>query len=71
MATKTDKIYQQIGDEVIELTGHELEQFLQYRADVAILAEAKIRASEELKNNKISAYNKLGLTDAEINALIK
>ena len=66
----TNKVFKQIGNEIIELTGKELEEFLQYRADVAILAEAEIRASEELKNNKISAYTKLGLTEEEINSII-
>jgi hypothetical protein len=66
----TNKIFKQIGDEVIELTGQDLEQFLQYRADVAILAEAELTALEQLKNNKISAYTKLGLTQEEIDAII-
>jgi hypothetical protein len=66
----TNKIFKQIGNEVIELTGQDLEQFLQYRADVAILAEAELTALEQLKNNKISAYTKLGLTQEEIDAII-
>jgi hypothetical protein len=70
MATKTDKIYQQIGDEVTELKGKELEEFLQYRADVAILVEAEQKALEQVKNNKVSAYTKLGLTEEEINAIL-
>jgi hypothetical protein len=70
MGMPTNKVFKQIGNEIIELTGKELEEFLQYRADVAILAEAEIRASEELKNNKISAYTKLGLTEEEINSII-
>ena len=67
----TNKIFKQIGNEVIELTGQDLEQFLQYRADVAILAEAELTALEQLKNNKISAYTKLGLTQEEIDAIIQ
>ncbi len=66
----TNKIFKQIGDEVIELTGQELEDFLQYRADVAILAEVEKTTLEELRNNKISAYTKLGLTQEEIDAIL-
>jgi hypothetical protein len=70
MGMPTNKIFKQIGDEVIELTGQELEDFLQYRADVAILAEVEKTTLEELRNNKISAYTKLGLTQEEIDAIL-
>lgn len=66
----TNKIFKQIGDEVTELKGKELEEFLQYRADVEIITQAETKALKELKNNKISAYTKLGLTEEEINAIL-
>ena len=70
MATKTDKIFIQIGDEVIELKGKELEEFLLYRKEIALFVEAEQKALEQIKNNKISAYTKLGLTEEEINAIL-
>ena len=69
-AMPTNKIFKQIGDEVTELKGKELEEFLQYRADVEIITQAETKALKELKNNKISAYTKLGLTEEEINAIL-
>lgn len=70
MATKTDKIFTQIGDEVIELKGKELQEFLDERAEVAKELEAKAKAEAEAKALKLSAYTKLGLTEEEINAIL-
>lgn len=67
---QTEKIYKQIGDEIVELKDQELKDFLQYRADIAVYLEAEQEALNEMKANKISAYKKLGLTEAEINAIL-
>jgi hypothetical protein len=63
----------QIGDEdkgYIELTAEEYETQISEWAD-ARLAKKQAKAEAELaRQTKISAYQKLGLTDAEIEALM-
>jgi hypothetical protein len=58
--------------EIIERELTDKEQ-AEYDADKAALAAIKIEedaAKEELRLTKITAYKKLGLTDAEIEALL-
>lgn len=65
-----EKITIQIGDEVIELKGIELEAFLEQRAKDQAEEQARKDIQEAQKELKISAYKKLGLTDEEIAAII-
>ena len=65
-----EKITIQIGDEVFELKGAELDAFLEQRAKDQAEAEALKAEQKAQKELKISAYKKLGLTDEEINAII-
>lgn len=65
-----EKIVIGINDEQIELKGEELDAFQTMRKEMQEIETARKQAAEELKQNKISAYKKLGLTDEEINAII-
>ena len=65
-----EKIIIQIGDEIIELKGEELEAFNEQRAKDQAEIEAQKAQQEAQKELKISAYKKLGLTDEEIAAII-
>ena len=66
----TEKIKIQIGEEVIELTGADKEAFEADRAAIRAEQEAFKAELEAQKQLKISAYKKLGLTEAEINAIL-
>jgi len=69
MATTT-KVFVQIGDEVIELTGKEKEAYLaQKELDKTAedLRKANFLKQIELKK---SAYTKLGLTEEEIKSIL-
>ena len=69
-ASKTEKIFIQDGDQVIELTGVEKELFETNRKQMQDEAH-KIKAEADAqKKLKISAYTKLGLTEEEINAIL-
>lgn len=70
MATKIEKIFTQIGEEIIELTGKDKEAFLTERAETAKMLEEKEKQAAEQKALKIAAYQKLGLTEEEINAIL-
>ena len=65
-----EKIIIQIGDEIIELKGAELEAFNEQRAKDQADVKALKEQQEFQKELKISAYKKLGLTDEEIAAII-
>ena len=72
MATKTvnNKIFKQIGDEVIELQGVELQEYLAKEAEVAI---AKEQLKEELKAKEIqrqAILDRIGLTADELKTII-
>jgi hypothetical protein len=67
---KLEPVYIGIDDQVIELTGKELEEFNKVRESMQLKdAENKTKQETE-KALKISAYTKLGLTDEEINAIL-
>ena len=70
MAKKDEKVFVQIADEKIELTGSELEAFEADRKQIQDNLVKLIEAQEAQKELKISAYKKLGLTDEEIAAII-
>jgi hypothetical protein len=67
---KSETIKIQVGEEVIELTGADKEAFLAQRA--LDQAESKKRKAElEARHAaKLSALQKLGLTEEEINAIL-
>lgn len=64
-----EKIVIQIGDEVIELKGKELEAFLEQREKDRAEEQTRLEKENAQKELKISAYTKLGLTEEEINAI--
>jgi hypothetical protein len=66
----TEKVFVQIDDKVVELTGADKEAFIaQRKADQAELVKQEIVRNEQ-KALKVSAYTKLGLTEEEINAIL-
>jgi hypothetical protein len=65
-----EKISIQIGDEVVELKGSDLEAFIENRAKMQAEADARQVEVAAQKALKISAYTKLGLTEEEINAIL-
>lgn len=56
--------------EILEITGQELEEYNKRIANDAILKAQEIAEREQARATKISAYEKLGLTPAEIEALL-
>jgi hypothetical protein len=60
----------QVNDEVIELDQDEYEATLDAWANATLLKEAAKLEAEQARATKISAYQKLGLTEAEIEALL-
>ena len=65
-----EKIFVGIDNERIELKGAELEAFLAQRAKDQAEKQARLEQELALKETKIAAYKKLGLTDEEIAAII-
>lgn len=66
----TDKIYIQIDDEKIELTGKALEAFL---ADRAIIESTRAQAEEAEAQRvaaRIALLNRLGMTEEEAKLLL-
>lgn len=72
MATtlKTEKIFIGVDDQVIELTGADKEAFLTQRAKDQAEAEARKAEADARKEARLSALQKLGLTEEEINAIL-
>ena len=72
MATtsKTEKIMVGIDDQVIELTGAEKEAFIAQRALDQAEANARQAEADARKQARLSALQKLGLTEEEINAIL-
>lgn len=68
--SKEEIILIQDGDKVIELTGADKEAFLADRAQTQLLIDAQVKANQETRLLKVSAYTKLGLTEEEINAIL-
>lgn len=65
-----EKVFVQINDEVIELKGKELEDFLADQKQIQAEFEAQNTLVEKQKQLRISAYTKLGLNEEEINAIL-
>jgi hypothetical protein len=70
MAKKTDAIYIGIDDQVIELTGADKEEFIAERAKDQADFEAQKIALKTRQAARLSALQKLGLTEEEINAIL-
>lgn len=60
----------QIGTEVFTLSQDEYDKTLDSWAVATLAKEAIKLEAEQARQTKISAYNKLGLTEAEIEALL-
>jgi hypothetical protein len=59
-----------VNDEIIEISGAEYEQIISDWADNEIAEEQSKLEAAQLRQTKIEAYTKLGLTPAEIEALL-
>jgi Holliday junction resolvasome RuvABC DNA-binding subunit len=68
--TKSETIKIQDGENVIELTGADKEAFLEQRAKDQAETDAIKAETEARKEAKLSALQKLGLTEEEINAIL-
>ena len=72
MATKTNQVFIQVGDEVIELKGVELEALLQTQKemqDEIALEKAKAEAKAQAKAVAEGKLAALGLTTDDLRAL--
>jgi hypothetical protein len=70
---KTENPTLRLGDEengYTELTGADYDAVISEWADARIAKEQAIVDAQVLRQNKISAYQKLGLTEVEIEALL-
>lgn len=56
--------------EIVELTGQELQEYQERIANDAVVKAQEIADKEQARQIKISAYQKLGLTEAEIESLL-
>ena len=66
----SEKIYIGIDNKRIELKGKELEAFLEQRAKDQAEAQARTEELEARAATRLSALQKLGLTEEEINAIL-
>ena len=66
----TEKIFVQIDDNKIELTGQAKEAFIAQRELDKAQSDSLKAQRETQKELKKSAYTKLGLTEEEINAIL-
>ena len=60
----------QVNDDVVALNQDEYEATIDAWVDATIAKQAAELESEQARATKISAYQKLGLTDAEIEILV-
>jgi predicted DNA binding protein len=73
VTTNKDKIFIQIGEEVQELKGADKDAFIadqEARAQEALLLEAAEKEKAEKKESATNKLKALGLTDAEVEALL-
>lgn len=68
--SKEEQIFISIGDEVIELTGADKQEFENMRAEMKAISNAQKAEAEARQSARLSALQKLGLTDEEINAIL-
>ena len=67
---ETNKIFVQIDNEIIELTGNDKKLFIEEQKILQEKEKLEKLYQENQKALKISAYTKLGLTDEEIQAIL-
>ena len=67
---ETNKIFVQIDNEIIELTGNDKKLFIEEQKILQEKEKLEKLYQETQKALKISAYSKLGLTDEEIQAIL-
>jgi len=74
MAKKDEKVFIQIGEERIELTGAELEAFVADREatnQARLLLEAEYKAKQDSRESAIKKLAEIaGLTKDELNAIL-
>jgi hypothetical protein len=70
LKVKNPTLVYRINDEVFEMLPDQYEQTIESWADGRIAKEQAKADAEALRNTKISAYQKMGLTEAEIEALL-
>ena len=70
MAKKSEPIFIGIDDQVIELTGIEKETFLEEQEKIQAQVNAQKAEQEARQTARLSALQKLGLTDEEIQAIL-
>jgi hypothetical protein len=70
LKVKNPTLVYRINDEVFEMLPDQYEQTIESWADGCIAKEQALADAEALRNTKISAYQKMGLTEAEIEALL-
>ena len=67
---KEEQIFIGIDDKIIELTGSDKEAFLEQRAKDQAELETRQAELEARQAARLSALQKLGLTEEEINAIL-
>ena len=65
-----EKIFIQIDNDKIELTGAEKETFIAQRKADQLESDARQAETQARKEARLSALQKLGLTEEEINAIL-
>ena len=70
LKVKNPTLVYRINDEVFEMLPDQYEQTIESWADGRIAKEQAKADAEALRNTKISAYQKMGLTEAEIESLL-
>ena len=60
----------QINDEIYTMTDAEFDEAIDKKAEMILAYEKYAAEKEAIRQAKISAYQKLGLTEAEIEALL-
>jgi hypothetical protein len=70
LKTQNPSLKYGINDEVFQMSSEEYEATIESWADARIAKEQTKAEAEALRATKISAYEKMGLTEAEIEALL-
>jgi hypothetical protein len=68
--SKEETIFTQDGDQVIELTGADKENFIAYREEVQLL-DAESKAKEDARKSALKKLGEIaGLTKEELDAIL-
>lgn len=70
LKTQNPSLKYGINNQVVEMSSEEYEATIESWADARIAKEQAKAEAEALRATKISAYEKMGLTEAEIEALL-